>query len=198
MRGGSERDGRYPPGVDFGRRALPHRLGTAGRDRGLALRTRSIPVGGDPSGRLRHRSLVCLIYLSAAFGVTAPLTGFLAAGSIDWGLAFWSVVALAMTLPWYRAALTGTSYWDATVRALVDVGRKPMAAALGLRLPVTIEEERKMWSLTAAFGFYEYAAEWSGRLDPFRVGSEEASSNRLSSTGGQRGLAARLLKLRGT
>jgi hypothetical protein len=141
---------------------------------------------------------VCLIYLSVLFGAVALLTAFLTAGSPDWGLAVWGVVALALTRTWYGAALTGTSYWDAAVRALVDVGRKPLAGALGLRLPDKIEDERRMWSLVAAFGFYEYDSEWSGQLDPFRTAPTEASSNQLPGRGSRRGLVARLLKRRGT
>jgi hypothetical protein len=136
---------------------------------------------------------VCLIYLSVVFGMSAVLTAFLAPRTTDWALVAAGLIALGLPRIWYHAALSSTTYWDAAVRALVDVGRKPLAEALGLQLPETIEGEREMWSLVAAFGFYEYDSAWSGKLDPFRVGAGKASSNQVASEDSRRGFAAWLL-----
>ena len=77
---------------------------------------------------------------------------------------------------WYRSAVMSCSYWDAAVRALVDLGRVPLAAARGLVLPSTIERERRMWNLVVSFEFYGFKERWAYRLDEFRVGASTSSS----------------------
>jgi hypothetical protein len=111
---------------------------------------------------------VATTYLSAAFGVLAVATG-LAGGSAGAGLALLGIVALALSPCCYRLAVTSTTYWASTVRALVHLGRKELAAGLGLRLPRELEKEREMWHLLAAFVFYPYDQEWADQLDEFRT-----------------------------
>jgi hypothetical protein len=55
------------------------------------------------------------------------------------------------------------------LRALVHLGRKELAAGLGLRLPRELEQEREMWHLLAAFVFYPYDPKWADRLDEYRT-----------------------------
>jgi hypothetical protein len=112
---------------------------------------------------------VCSIYVSLAFGLSALLVGILRGNAPGWSLVAWGVGAIILTRAWYRGALTATSYWHGAVRALVDLGRKPLAEAMGLELPTGIEQERAMWTLVAAFSFYPYAARWAARLDPYRA-----------------------------
>ena len=63
--------------------------------------------------------------------------------------------ALAIALPvvlvplWYRLAVEATDEWAAAFRGLVDLGRKPLAEALGLEMPGTLKQERKMWELAS-------------------------------------------------
>ncbi|MCX5262453.1 hypothetical protein [Streptomyces sp. NBC_00199] len=54
---------------------------------------------------------------------------------------------LALTPVWYHAAVAATDEWAAAVRALVNLGRKPLAEGLGLALPKHLEDERRMWQL---------------------------------------------------
>lgn len=91
-------------------------------------------------------------YLTAGYGLAS-----LALAVGEWH--FWSggghfdlflVIegAAVMVLgPWasYRFAVTATSYWAATVRALVNIGRVPLAQQLGLCLPYSLHDERRMW-----------------------------------------------------
>ncbi len=111
---------------------------------------------------------VAATYLSAAFGVLAVATG-LAARTAGAGLALLGVVALVLSPCCYRLAVTSTTYWASTVRALVHLGRKELAAGLGLRLPRELEQEREMWHLLAAFVFYPYDPKWADRLDEYRT-----------------------------
>ncbi|MFE7594666.1 hypothetical protein ACFU6K_35205 [Kitasatospora sp. NPDC057512] len=57
-----------------------------------------------------------------------------------------TAIALLLTPVWYRCAVSATDSWASTVRALVNTGRKPLAEALGLALPATLDEERTMWT----------------------------------------------------
>jgi hypothetical protein len=81
----------------------------------------------------------------------------------------------------YRSAVTSSTYWDATVRALVNLGRVPLAAALGLRMPATIAEERRMWRLLTKFTFDPFDKEHARQLDEFRL--QPSESNQLPLTG---------------
>jgi hypothetical protein len=114
---------------------------------------------------------VALFYLSLFSGLLCVVTGIVAShGPNAATIAIGAGLVLSMLL-WYRSAVTSSSYWDTTVQALVNLGRKPLAAALGLSLPASIEKEREMWTLVIAFNFYGYKPEWADQLDEFRIGS---------------------------
>jgi hypothetical protein len=109
-------------------------------------------------------------YLSLVVGIVETATALAVRGGPDLGLL---VVGLAgiVALPfWYRWAVTSSSYWDSTVRALVNLGRIPLAKSLGLELPGNIEDERRMWYLAVVFRFYAYDTKWAGQLNEFRTG----------------------------
>jgi hypothetical protein len=75
--------------------------------------------------------------------------GAIAALAVDPGRPAGPAVALAaaviLSVLWYWLAVRATDEWAAAVRGLVDLGRKPLAAALGLELPDTLAGERRMW-----------------------------------------------------
>jgi hypothetical protein len=77
-------------------------------------------------------------------------------------------ILIALTPFWYRLAWLTTDDWAYTVRALVDLGRKPLAEGLGLSLPDTIDEERKMWRQYSRMVRQPYGAERAKALDEFR------------------------------
>jgi hypothetical protein len=58
------------------------------------------------------------------------------------------LVALAVL---YRLAVSGCLTWGIAHKGIVEVGRVPLASALGLRLPATLKEEREMWRLVSRF-----------------------------------------------
>ncbi|GAA2474155.1 hypothetical protein [Streptomyces longisporus] len=69
---------------------------------------------------------------------------------------------------WYRAAVSATDEWAAAVRALVNLGRKPLAESLGFSLPVTVAEERAMWTLVCRLSRLPYH-ERAASLDQYRA-----------------------------
>lgn len=92
----------------------------------------------------------------------------------------WLVVAtiaglLPLTVIWYRLAVVATDEWAGAVRAMVNLGRQPLATALGLTLPHRIEEERAMWLLVGELvssGFHPGLT----ALDTYRAAPEETST----------------------
>lgn len=112
---------------------------------------------------------VAATYLSVAVGGIAGVAALTAPGGPDLPQLLVGLVSIALSYVWYRAAVSSTSYWDSTVRALVNLGRAPLAASLGLRLPETIEAERKMWALVVRFSYYGFDEGSAVRLNEFRV-----------------------------
>ncbi|WP_069757857.1 hypothetical protein [Streptomyces sp. LUP47B] len=109
---------------------------------------------------------VCLLYghlavlLAAAVTLTSTSTGAPAAATT-------AVVLAALVPVWYRCAVSATDEWAAAVRALVNVGRHPLAASLGLDIPRELAAERTMWSLVSRLPripYHEHAA----ALDHYR------------------------------
>jgi hypothetical protein len=83
-----------------------------------------------------------------------------------------------LAMAWYRVAVAATDDWAGSVRAMVNLGRQPLAASLGLELPKTITQERSMWSLAVEFVRDPYAPELTA-LDEFRaVASEPGETGR--------------------
>jgi hypothetical protein len=64
-----------------------------------------------------------------------------------------ALVALLIMPASYRLAVRNMVDWAQSVKAMVNLGRIDLANALGLSIPVTLEDERTMWSA------YYYAIE---------------------------------------
>ena len=67
----------------------------------------------------------------------------------------------------YRIAVVATDDWAGAVRAMVNLGRQPLATSIGLTLPNTIDEERVMWSLTTELAADPYTRETISPLNEF-------------------------------
>jgi hypothetical protein len=109
---------------------------------------------------------VNLFYLAGAFGT---LTLIIAFGTPTFSLLPAGFVAFALMPLSYRLATASTSYFNDTVRAIVNVGRIGLAANLGLRMPASLGLEREMWETIHAFTFYPYDEKWANRLNKFRA-----------------------------
>jgi hypothetical protein len=97
---------------------------------------------------------VCLLWVFSAAG-TAAITTW------PWVhepriLAFAAISAVAAALA-YRLAVVSTDEWAATMRAMVDMGRKGAADAFGLKIPTDLTHEREMWSYVNLFARGPYA-----------------------------------------
>lgn len=111
---------------------------------------------------------ICLLYghLLVAAAAFAQL-GF---GNPRPAWPLWALagVLIALIAVWYRTAVVATDDWTGSVKALVDLGRKPLAEALGLELPGSLAAERSMWTLAGGLTSSPYS-EQAGKLDRFRA-----------------------------
>ncbi|MFJ3714342.1 hypothetical protein [Streptomyces sp. NPDC090057] len=92
-----------------------------------------------------------------------------------WLVAATIPVLLPLMMLWYRLAVVATDEWAGAVRAMVNLGRHPLAAALGLTVPKKVEEERAMWHLASDLvrtGFHAGLA----ALDTYRTAPGEPST----------------------
>ncbi|HEU5354329.1 MAG TPA: hypothetical protein VFU65_07700 [Actinocrinis sp.] len=111
---------------------------------------------------------VCLLFghLLVAAGALARL-GF-GHPHPAWKLWALAAVLVAITPVWYRTAVVATDDWTAAVKAMVDLGRKPLAEALALELPRSLAAERRMWELAGGLTSSPYS-ELADELDRFRA-----------------------------
>jgi hypothetical protein len=110
---------------------------------------------------------VCLLYGHLLVAAMA-LASLAAPGSNHTTLLVTAVVLVTLTPVWYRLACGTTDDWAYAVRALVDLGRKPLAESLGLRLPSELNQERKMWRRYSQMVRQPYDADRAAALDEFR------------------------------
>jgi hypothetical protein len=111
---------------------------------------------------------VCLLYGQLLVAVTA-LASLGAPHPHYWTLLVTAAVLVALTLVWYRLAWVNTDDWALAVRALVDLGRKPLAENLGLRLPRELDREREMWLRYCQMVLWPYDEDRAALLDEFRI-----------------------------
>jgi hypothetical protein len=111
---------------------------------------------------------VCLTYLFAVLGVTAMATSIF--GHEDrLQLAAVGLGCCLLTVLTYHIAVISTDHWSSTVKALVNLGRKPLAEALGLRLPSNLDDEREMWRLVNRLVAREFDKRIVPRLAEFSI-----------------------------
>lgn len=111
---------------------------------------------------------VCSCWVTIALGVSALVT-LRAPGSDTATLVIVAVAAVAVAVATYVAAVAATDSWASAVRALVDVGRKPLADALGLEMPARLEDERTMWRSVAWLTVYPYDPLTAVSVNRFRA-----------------------------
>jgi hypothetical protein len=132
-------------------------------------------TGTVPSAVARHVELaraqvdffVALLYGHLVVAVAALLP--LLSDGADVPVLLATIAGTALLIPvWYRAAVVATDEWAATVRALVNLGRRPLADSLGLVLPGELESERTMWALVTKLSRLPYD-ERAAALDRYRA-----------------------------
>ncbi len=77
-------------------------------------------------------------------------------------------LSLLVAICAYQRAVANVNDWYRAVTTLVDVGRKPLAAQLGLQLPHRLADEQRMW-LTVS-GYTQYGGpNFAEALTEFRI-----------------------------
>ena len=109
------------------------------------------------------RFFVCLLYGSLCVVIIALVS--LGAPKANYTMLLVTVAVLLVLMPgWYRLALITTDDWAFAVRALVNLGRKPVAEGVGLCLPKELEREREMWRRYSRIGTATLQPEPGGRI----------------------------------
>jgi hypothetical protein len=111
---------------------------------------------------------VCLLYTQMIVALTAVVALSVSRGHLG---ALSSCIALSLSLSAvsYRLAVVATDEWASAVRAMTDLGRVPLAKALGLMLPPTLKEERQMWGGVYFLDREPYSDGASDFLSPYRA-----------------------------
>jgi hypothetical protein len=189
--------GRYPTNdLDF----LPTRLGNAIRafelygDEHYCLSSQALwsdLLGVVPkyvqddvdNGRTGCDFAVALTFLSMVYGLAAVGLGALSAYQGRFDIGSWvQVLALALWPLTYRLAVLSTDYWGQTVHALVDLGRKPLALAIGVPFPMNLQTERELWQAFSDFTYSPYSTDLANRLDAVVAKSQLTTPGAPSAT----------------
>jgi hypothetical protein len=118
--------------------------------------------------RMNVDFLVCLLYGHLVVAVAGLIDLCTASPADPWPLVGMIIGLPLLALLWYRIAVVATDDWAGAVRALVNLGRQPLASSLGLELPLTLARERTMWSATVSLVQGQYAPDTTA-LDEFRA-----------------------------
>lgn len=111
---------------------------------------------------------VCSFYLALIFGTLATAVG--CTQSHHQVTLLISGIIAVITVPlWYGLAVVSTSNWQTAVQAVVNLGRVPLASALGLRLPATLKEERSMWEQVNYLVGFPYDEQRAADINLFRI-----------------------------
>lgn len=181
---------RYPLRDD---QVLPTRLGNAirsfecyGQDRYKLNAVRLWPhlISCAPEALTREVNqaragvdfFICLFYTQVMVSIAATIT--LAAQRGEWRpLVSAAVIGLVAATVSYKAAITATDTWAAAVRAIVDLGRLPLATAYGLCVPDSLDDERRMWEYLSWSLGYPYTPESAKRMNQFRIRRTDADAH---------------------
>lgn len=111
---------------------------------------------------------VCLLYGHLLVAVAALIDFAVAPPGKPLPLLATIIGLPLLAVVWYRVSVVATDDWAGSVRAMVNLGRQPLAASMGLELPKAITDERIMWRLAVEFVRNPYTPEMTA-LDQFRA-----------------------------
>lgn len=124
--------------------------------------------------------LVNLLFLSGALVVGSAIYA-----AVDRDLR-WLPVAVAfavVTWVWNRLIYAAVRSWRSALRAVVDLGRAPLADALKLSLPVSIEQEQEMWK-TVVWALRDRHKPSIIQLEKFRTAESPSPDASTQAAGG--------------
>lgn len=110
---------------------------------------------------------VSFIWLDVVYVVLVFATGL--TQGWDGGLVASLIIGLVLVALSYCGAIRSCAGWGQAVRAVVNLGRRPLAIGLGLQVPQTIEEEREMWRALGWFVADNFELETASDLDRWRI-----------------------------
>jgi hypothetical protein len=117
---------------------------------------------------------VCLLYMLILLAMTAVAAMF--TPSPEWfRLGIATALGVVGPVGSYYAAVKATDSWSSSVKAMVDIGRIPLAKALGLEIPATLAQERDMWQRVDWLLAFAYKPQAGTELDSYRQSSHTNS-----------------------
>ncbi|WP_271615302.1 hypothetical protein [Bradyrhizobium sp. CCBAU 51627] len=126
---------------------------------------------------------IATTYLSFLIGVFGAACAIYERGPLL--LVLVSVVALALSPICHWLAIRTTGEWAVAVQALVNVSRLKLAQAMGLEVPKSLAEEKKMWGLVTKYTYFARDADGAA-LDPYK----KAETKHQCRCGGEGGAEA--------
>lgn len=130
---------------------------------------------------------VALLYLSLFFGLGCLVLGVFEHFKIS--ILLLSLPAFGLAMLWYWLGLRAVDAWSYPIHALVNLGRVKLAGSLGLRLPASLEEEKKMWGLVTKYAYYA-DREYGDALDIYRKVPTEQQPGKVAEEKEENGDAA--------
>lgn len=123
-----------------------------------------------------------LLLLGTVATTVATLTAA-AAPSFGWASAVLGLVSFLLVPIAYDRAVRNVMEWRLTVRALVNTGRTKLAVALGVRLPDSFAEERRLWTRYGRLVVSGGSAQSVGALDKYRRGDDGITTDESETPG---------------
>lgn len=114
---------------------------------------------------------VALLFVAVGEAVLSFVALWIASGN-HLALLQYAVVAgvsLLVVPLLYWCAVTAAAYWSLVIQAVVNMGRKALADALGLQIPESLLQERQMWGAVCDFVFEDYRPTIGTKFDAYRV-----------------------------
>jgi hypothetical protein len=122
---------------------------------------------------------VAAVYLSMLLCIVALVAAI--KQDLDPELLVITVLAFTVMLLCRCMLVRVTREWSLVVQGIVNIGRKKLAATLGLQLPPSLEAEKRMWGHLTAFVFYGRNGEL---LDAYRAPAAAAPGEHAKNAGG--------------
>jgi hypothetical protein len=121
---------------------------------------------------------VSAVWLDVVYVATVFITIF--SKGLDGGLAASLLLGLVIAPALYLGAVRSCAGWGQAVRAVVNLGRRPLADALGVCIPRTIAQEREMWQVLGWFVAERYEPASAAELNRWRVSPNARHAPRRS------------------
>ena len=114
--------------------------------------------------------------------LSVAVTG-IAVASNQSSLAILPITCLSLALLFYRLAVLQCDKWRSAMQAMINLGRKPLAEALGYTLPPEPKAEREFWRTVSIFLKYPYHEDVSELVSRIVDRGQVAAADRNDAAG---------------